>query len=73
MYQSQLFPITQTFVRGLVLLTCISRTSSLRGENNQFASKLFLSYTRPHKPVASATIARWLKSVLSEAGVDTNM
>lgn len=51
----------------------ISRTSSLRGSNNQCTSKVFISYTKPYKPVAPATIARWLKSVLSSAGIDTNM
>ena len=36
-------------------------------------SKVFISYIKPYKPVAPATIARRLKSVLSSAGIDTNM
>ena len=32
-------------------------------------TRLFLSLIRPHHPVTSATIARWLKQVLKEAGV----
>ena len=32
---------------------------------------LFLSVNRPHKPVASSTIGRWIKSIMKEAGVDT--
>ena len=43
------------------------RTLSVRtGETSQ----LFLAVTKPHAPVASSTIARWLKSVLASAGVD---
>ena len=33
------------------------------------SNKLFLSFIRPHLPVTSATIARWLKEVLKKAGV----
>ena len=31
----------------------------------------FFSYVKPHKPVSSTTIARWVKEVLSLAGIDT--
>ena len=31
---------------------------------------LFIVYVKPHKPVTSATIARWVKTVLSLAGID---
>ena len=33
--------------------------------------KLFLSFIRPHNPIAKNTIARWLKITLAEAGLDT--
>ena len=46
-----------------------SRTSTLR----ESATRLFLSFIRPHKPVTSSTIARWLKSLLEIAGVDTTI
>ena len=32
-------------------------------------TRLYLSLIRPHHPVTSATIVRWLKQVLKEAGV----
>ncbi len=32
---------------------------------------LFLTSTKPHKPASSATIARWFKTALSRAGIDT--
>ena len=44
-------------------------TAPLRQEG---VSQLFLAVTKPHAPVASSTIARWLKSVLASAGVDTH-
>ena len=37
-------------------------------------SRLFLSiFIRSYRPVTSSTIARWLKSVLSRAGIDTSI
>ena len=36
------------------------------GEKNP----LFVSYTRPHKPVTSQRLAHWIKDLLGEAGVD---
>ena len=34
---------------------------------------LFLSYTKPHKPVTAQRIAHWIKDLLAEAGVDTKV
>ena len=33
---------------------------------------LFLFFIKPDKPVSSTTIARWVKEVLSLAGIDTS-
>ena len=33
-------------------------------------SKLLLSYVKPHKPVTNSTIGRWVKSILSDVGID---
>ena len=35
-------------------------------------NKLLLSYIRPHKPISSKTLSRWVVT-LSEAGVDTSI
>ena len=51
----------------------IARTQSLRQTESGFVSKLFLSHCKPHKPVCSSTIARWIKCVLSNAGIDTSI
>jgi len=48
----------------------IKKTKPLRAE--QF-HQLFISFIKPHKPVTSSTIARWLKETLSAAGIDTEI
>ena len=45
----------------------------LRTEKQRSSSKLFISFIRPHKPVTTSTIGRWIKSVLSSAGIDTSL
>ena len=40
------------------------------GRPNQF---LFLTSTKPYRPASSSTIARWIKTALSKAGVDTSI
>uniref|UniRef100_T1J8R6 Tyr recombinase domain-containing protein n=1 Tax=Strigamia maritima TaxID=126957 RepID=T1J8R6_STRMM len=37
----------------------------------QGSQNLFLGASKPFKPVSSTTIARWIKSTLSDAGVNT--
>ena len=44
-------------------------TESLRGGK----TKLFLSFIKPHRAVTSSSIARWLRTVLEQAGIDTSM
>ena len=34
---------------------------------------LIISYGKPHKPVSSKTISRWIKDELSKAGFDTSV
>ena len=45
------------------------RTVTCRGAE----TKLFLALIKPHKAVTSSTIARWLKSLLEAAGIDTSV
>ncbi|WAR14518.1 LOW QUALITY PROTEIN: hypothetical protein MAR_004623, partial [Mya arenaria] len=45
----------------------IEQSSGKRGE----VSDLFISVQTPHKGVSTETISRWLKSVLTSAGIDT--
>ena len=46
-------------------------TSQFRPKREESPDPLLLSVNRPHKPVASSTIGRWIKSIMKEAGVDT--
>ena len=44
------------------------RRPVIAGQEN----KLFLSIVQPHKPVLSGTVARWVRSLLQAAGIDTS-
>ncbi len=46
----------------------ISRTAPIRGQEKQ----LFISTVPPHKAVSKSTIARWIKNVMENAGIDTS-
>ena len=50
----------------------IKRSESWRGDMGQ-VSKLFLSYTKPHGPITSTSIARWIKHILDMAGIDASI
>lgn len=51
------------------LVEYISRTKALRGD----VTKVFLSYIRPHKPVSTDTVARWIKVVMAKSGIDVSL
>ena len=36
-------------------------------------SQLFLATVRPHGPVVTCTVARWLKVLMGDAGIDTSI
>ena len=44
----------------------LKRSQNVRGSNSQ----LLLSYVKPFEPVTKATISRWVKMVLKQAGID---
>ena len=47
----------------------VKRTSHLRKGSDQ----LLVSFQKPHKPVSTDTISRWLKTVLEKSGIDTSV
>jgi len=49
-----------------------SRNSSLLSGNYFSYDQLFVAIVKPHKPVTSCTIARWLKEVLKLSGIDVS-
>jgi len=56
----------------LDVITCIRKyvrmTSTIRKK-----PQLLLSFKKPHNPVSPSTVSRWLKDMLSAAGVDTDI
>ena len=64
----------KTLCTKCTLAAYISRTKALRGNgSNDFVSKLFISYIKPHKPISTDTLSRWIKLVLASAGIDTSV
>ena len=53
------------------LLHYAARTASIK--QSLKSSQVFVSYGKPYKVVSSATLSRWLKAVLSLAGIDTSI
>ena len=51
-------------------LRCYSKKTE---RHRQDGDHLFLTSTRPYHSATSATIARWVKTTLSKAGVDTSI
>lgn len=51
------------------LQTYLSKTHSLRGDNEQ----LFIAFRRPYKPVTSQTLSRWIRLTLAESGINTDL
>ena len=47
----------------------LNKTKCLRNSS----SKLFISSVKPHNPISKDTVSRWLKTVLFEAGVETEI
>ena len=51
-----------------VFQSYLEMTQPLRSDYTQ----LLISYQKPHRPVTSETIARWLRIVLDNSGIDTS-
>ena len=55
------------------LKTYERKTKSFRQVHKDNPDPLFLSYYRPHRPIASTTVSRWLKYVLKSVGIDVSI
>ena len=51
----------------------IKATTNLRPTMDNEPRNLFISYIKPHRPVSPATIARWIRELLAEAGIDISI
>ena len=63
------FPGNSLLCPVVTLRAYEDRTEKNRDDNE---SQLFIATIKPLKPVTSSTIARWIKSVLTKSGIDTN-
>lgn len=54
-----------------VLQEYLRRTKPVR--DSQKVNKLLLSFQKPFKPISKDTLARWIKTVLAMAGIDTEV
>ena len=46
----------------------LTRIGSVRSSEH---TRLFLSYSKPHKPVSQSSISRWVKTVMMKSGINT--
>ena len=65
----KLFPENPLLCPVLAITAYLSRTKPLCSDDSQF----FISFVKPHKSVKACTLARWMKQILSVAGVDILM
>ena len=63
------FPYDPVLCPCLTLKHYLARTKILRGSTDQ----LFISFHRPFHPVTCSTLSRWIKRVMYEAGIDTDI
>ena len=66
------FPLDKRLCPKATIQAYLHRTESFRGTGSDRKSKLLLSYVKPHNPITSSSVARWLMSMLTSAGIDTS-
>ena len=64
------FPVDQRICPVLCLREYLRQTQFLRPEH---ITSLFVTTIKPHGPATSDTIRRWVRSLMSEAGIDTKV
>ena len=57
--------------KKLCIVNCAQCYMERRGKLPLDTGKLIVTHKKPHRPASRDTISRWVKDVLSEAGVDT--
>ena len=64
--------MNQTICPVQTISSYVNKTQLLRSHQTE-KDHLFIGVTTPHRAVSSSTLSRWIKSVLSSAGVDTTV
>lgn len=62
------YPRNRSICPVFCLRAYINRTQPIRGRTDQ----VFITTTKPHRPVARNTISGWVKKVMHSAGIDTS-
>ena len=62
----QAYPNDKSLCVYSYLTEYLKRTQPLRGVETQ----LFISFTKPHKAISKETLSRWIRTVMSSAGID---
>jgi len=61
----------------LCVVKCLRRYESVTQQHRRKEvggpRPLFLSYIKPHNPVASQCLSRWIEEILGKAGIDTSV
>lgn len=63
------FPMDKQLCVLVHLQEYLHHTKGIRGN----AKRLLLAHEKPHKPVSTDTISRWIKTVLQQANIDTSI
>ena len=66
------FPSDKKLCPKATIQAYLSWTESYRGTGINRKSRLLLSYFKPHNPISSSSVARWIMSMLDLAGIDTS-
>ena len=59
--------------RRLCILKVLKEYMKRTGKLRKTATRLFITTIRPHKSVSRDTIARWMKTTMKNAGIDTSI
>jgi hypothetical protein len=63
------YPVDKRLCIHKTLKEYVTRTKPLRANTEE--KQLFISYTKPHAKVTTATLSRWIKLVMGMAGINT--
>ena len=64
------FPEQPSFCPVLSLKDYLVRTAPLHAVDTKY---MFIQFRKPYKSVSSQNLARWITSIMADAGVDTTM
>lgn len=57
----------------LCAVACLKHYEGRTKEHRKEGTRLFISYVKPHAPISSQRISKWIKYILEDAGIDTSV